>query len=187
MLKKILLVLAMLLAVFLAIVATRPADFRYERSIVIAAPPASIFEHVDDLERWQAWSPWEQLDPQMQRTYTESKRGVGASYTWSGNSDVGKGTMTIVESVANERIAMQLDFIEPMAAKNRVDFTFAPTGGTTTVTWAMSGSNNFVAKAFDLLFDIESMVGKDFDKGLTALKDVVEKNSSEAQPGASGG
>jgi len=175
MLKKILVVLAAFLVAFLVVVATRAPDFRYERSIVIAAPPAAIFEHVDDLERWQAWSPWDKLDPAMQRTYTESKRGVGASYTWEGNSDVGKGSMTIVESVADERIAMQLEFIEPMAAKNRVDFTFAPSGDATTVTWVMSGTNNFVAKAFDLLLDFETMVGKDFEKGLASLKELVEK------------
>lgn len=175
MLKKIFAVLAALLVAFLVVVATRAPDFRYERSISIAAPPAAIFEHVDDLERWQAWSPWEKLDPAMQRTYSETTRGVGATYTWEGNSDVGKGAMTIVESSADERIAMQLEFMEPMAASNQVVFTFVPSGDATTVTWVMSGSNNFVAKAFDLLFDIESMVGKDFEKGLASLKELVEK------------
>jgi uncharacterized protein YndB with AHSA1/START domain len=174
MLKKIVLVLVALLAMFLVVVYTRPADFRYERSIVIDAPPTAIFENVDDLARWTRWSPWEKLDPAMQRTYSATTRGSGATYTWQGNSDVGKGTMTIVESLPNERIAMLLEFKEPMAATNQVQFTFTPNGESTTVVWAMSGRNNFLARAFDLVLDLESMVTKDFDKGLAQLKAVVE-------------
>lgn len=175
MLKKILLVLAALVVILIAVVYTRPADFRYERSIVIAAPPAAIFEHVDDLTRWQNWSPWEKLDPQMQRTFSATPRGAGATYAWKGNSDVGEGVMTIVDSNPSERIAMLLEFKEPMAATNQVEFRFTPNGDTTTVVWAMSGRNNFVARAFDLVMSIESMISKDFDKGLASLKDLVEK------------
>jgi hypothetical protein len=118
MLKKILLILGALVLALVLAAATRPDDFRMERSIVINAPAEKIFPLVNDLGQWGAWSPWEKKDLAMKRKLSTPSAGVGASYDWQGNSYVGTGRMLITESTAPQKLVIQLDFIEPFAARN---------------------------------------------------------------------
>src|SRR4051812_32249665 len=110
---KILLTLAVLLAVFLVIVALQPADFRISRSATIGAPAAVVFGHVNNLHQWEAWSPWARLDPNAKSTFAGPDSGVGAVMGWEGNKDVGQGTMTITESRPVELVGLRLDFLKP--------------------------------------------------------------------------
>lgn len=174
MLPTILTILAILVILFLAFVATRPSDFRIVRSITMASPPAEAFGRVNDLHRWESWSPWAKLDPQMKVTYEGPPQGVGASHAWLGNKKVGQGRMTILESEADRRIVLKLEFIKPFTATNTTEFTFEPKGSQTLVTWAMTGRNNFVMKAFGLFMNMDKMIGRDFEKGLAAIKAEVE-------------
>lgn len=174
MLKKILIGVAAVLLLFVIVVATRPADFRVERSITIAAPPAVVFGQVNDFHAWAAWSPWEKLDPGMKRTYTGPPSGTGATYEWQGNDDVGEGRMTIEKSTPPSTVGIKLEFIKPFAATNVTTFTFAEQGPGTKVTWAMEGTNNFFAKAFGLFMDMDKLVGADFERGLASMKAISE-------------
>ncbi|MBN8550845.1 MAG: SRPBCC family protein [Deltaproteobacteria bacterium] len=175
MLKKIVGLLALLILVFCVVAAMQPDDFRYSRSTVISSPPAPIFEIVNTQSKWEAWSPWAKIDPQMQKTLSGPAAGVGSKYTWSGNSEVGEGSSTIVESVPNERIAMKLEFVRPFSGVNDVYFTLEPQGNETKVTWTMAGKNTFLSKAVGLLMNCEKMLGEQFDTGLAQLKALVEK------------
>ncbi|MEO6034544.1 MAG: SRPBCC family protein [Verrucomicrobiota bacterium] len=174
MLKKILVGAVLLIAVLLIVVATRPADFQITRSITMAASPSAAFAQVNDFHHWEAWSPWAKLDPAMKQTYEGAPAGKGAIYTWIGNKEVGEGRMTITESRTNELVGINLEFLKPFAAVNTTEFTFAPEGNQTKVTWSMSGKNNFMAKAFTLFMNMDKMVGRDFEKGLAQLKSHVE-------------
>jgi hypothetical protein len=174
--KWLALSLAGVVALLAAVVATRPAAFRIERSISIAAPAPAIQVHVLDLKAWRAWSPWEQVDPDMARSYEGAAAGVGARYDWRGNSDIGSGRMTITEATP-EKVAIRLEFLEPMAATNVATFAFAPEGAGTRVTWAMDGTNGFMGKAVSLLLDMDQMIGAQFETGLAALKTVAEKGA----------
>ena len=174
MILKIALALLGILAVLAAVIALRPADFRYTRSAIIAAPPSAIFPHVNDLHQWEAWSPWAKLDPAMKMTYDGPPSGVGASYAWSGNNEVGEGRSTITESRANEMLRLKLEFVRPFAGVNDVEFSFKPEGAQTVVTWSMWGKNNFMSKAVGLVMDCEKMCGGMFEQGLASLKAVVE-------------
>jgi uncharacterized protein YndB with AHSA1/START domain len=180
MFKKILLAFAALLAVFLVVVAFQPAAYRVVRTATISAPPAAVFAHVNDLRRWQAWSPWEKLDPAMKRTFAGAASGAGASYGWEGNSDVGTGRMTITESRPAELVRIKLEFIKPMAGMSMTDFTFKPQGNQTAVSWEMTGENNFIAKAICLFMDMEKMLGGQFEQGLAALKAVAETGKASS-------
>jgi hypothetical protein len=177
MLKKILLALALLVAVFVIVVALRPADFRVTRSATIAAPAAVIFGQVNDLHKWEAWSPWAKIDPAMKQTYEGTPAGTGAIYSWVGNSEVGEGRMTITESRPEELVRIKLEFLKPFATVNTTEFHFKPEGKQTTVTWSMAGTNNFMAKAFCLFMNMDKMVGGDFEKGLAQMKSVAETAS----------
>lgn len=175
MFKKVALSLSVVLALFFVYVALQPSQFRIERTATIAAPPEIVFEQVNVMANRRAWYPWDGLDPDMQRTYGDIPAGVGATYAWKGNDDVGSGQQTIVESVPNRKVVDDLDFVEPFPAKNTSLFEFAPEGDGTRVTWAMEGTSNFVMKAFGIFFDMDAAVGKDFEKGLASLNAVSQE------------
>ena len=174
MLINILIVLAVIIVVFIIVVALRPSAFRITRSMTIMAPAAAVFANVQDFHGWEAWSPWAKLDPAATLTFSGSAKGVGASYAWSGNNKVGEGRMTITEAKASDLIRIKLDFTRPMKANNIAEFTFAPQGEGTLVTWSMSGTNGFIGKAFCLFMNMDKMVGGDFEKGLAQMKVVTE-------------
>jgi hypothetical protein len=183
MIKKILLwttgVIAVLVIGFVAVVAMQPSDFVITRSAAMAAPASEVFDQVNDFRRWQAWSPWEKLDPALKRSYAGPSAGEGATYSWVGNDEVGEGNMTITESRPSELIRIKLQFIKPFAATNTTEFKFEPEGERTTVTWSMSGKHNFMGKAFCLFRDMDAMVGGSFEEGLADLKKIVEAESKE--------
>jgi hypothetical protein len=160
-------------------VSQQPAKFRIERSTVIEAPASAVFGLVDDFHRWPAWSPWAKLDPAM--TMKIEGAGVGSTYEWSGNRKVGAGRMTIVESQANRRVGLELQFLRPMKATNQGEFKFEPTGQSTRVTWSTSGSNDFMGKLFAFFVDMDKMVGGDFERGLAALKGLAEQNKVQSK------
>jgi uncharacterized protein YndB with AHSA1/START domain len=174
MLKKILIVLVLIIIVFVIVVATRPANFRVTRSNNIAAPAEVVFAQVNDFHKWDAWSPWAKLDPAMKQTHEGAPAGTGAIYSWAGNKEVGEGRMTITESRPNELIRIKLEFLKPFAAVNATEFTFTPGGNQTAITWSMTGTNNFMAKAFCMFMNMDKMVGGDFEKGLAQMKSIAE-------------
>lgn len=174
MLKKISLAFAVLLAVILIYAATRPDSFRVERGAVIEAPPEEIFAHLEDLRQWAAWSPWERKDPAMKRTHSGAARGTGAVYAWDGNDDVGQGSMEIIETDPPSRLVIRLDFIKPFEAHNIVEFALRPEGGSTNVVWSIHGPSPYVSKLMGLFFDMDAMIGKDFEDGLARLKTLAE-------------
>ena len=173
MIKKILISLASVIVIFLMVVALRPADFRVERSATIAATPAALFKQVNDHRKFAVWNPFMKLDPNVKNTYSGPDAGVGAVCSWEGNSDIGAGSCTIIESKPGELVRCRMDWKRPMEGTATVDFTFKPAGGKTVVTWAMYGKNNFMGKVMSLFMDCDKMCGPQFDKGLADLGKVA--------------
>ena len=179
MFKKIIIGIVAILVVaiggILALAATKPDSFRVQRTATINASPDKIFPLINDLSGWGAWSPYEKRDPNMKRTFGQITAGKGAVYAWDGNGDVGKGRMEIKESSAPSRVAIQLDFVEPFEGHNTAEFTLAPKGQSTDVTWAMYGPAPFISKIMQVIFNFDTMIGKDFEEGLANLKSLAEK------------
>jgi hypothetical protein len=175
---RVLRVLSILIAALvvgvLATAAFEPDVFRLQRSTTIAAAPAKVHAFVDDFKRWTLWSPFEHKDPTMRRRYGERTAGPGATYAWEGDGEAGAGAMTMVASTPS-RIAIALDFAKPMASRADVAFTFVPQGDATVVTWSMEAPNSYVSKLLHVFFDVEKLVGEDFDRGLASLKAIAEK------------
>jgi uncharacterized protein YndB with AHSA1/START domain len=174
MLKITVIALAVIVVVFVVIVALQPAEFRVVRSTTISAPPQAVFAQVNDFHKWEAWNPWGKIDPAMKQTYEGVPAGVGAIYAWTGNNEVGEGRMTITESRPSDLVRVKLEFFKPFAATNTAEFTFKPEGNQTAVTWSMFGQNNFMAKAIHLFMNMDKMIGGQFEKGLASMKSVVE-------------
>ncbi len=175
MVKKILLAIVGLVVAFCAVAALQPTQYKVIRSAVISAPQADVFNLVNDFHKWAVWSPWEKLDPAMQKTYSGPDSGVGASYAWVGNSDVGEGRMTITVSQPSDNITIRLEFLKPFESNTVTQFLFKAVGNQTAVDWTMTGENNFVAKAFGLVMGgMDKMIGPDFEKGLAQMKAAAE-------------
>lgn len=175
MVKIIAVIVVVLIAALLIFAATKPDTFRVQRSASIKAPPEKIFALINDLHSWGSWSPWEKMDPAMKRTHSGAATGKGAVYEWEGNNKVGKGRMEITETSPPSRVTIKLDFIKPFEAHNIAEFTLDATGDSTNVTWAMHGPLPYIAKVMHVVFNMDSMVGKNFETGLTNLKTIAEK------------
>lgn len=169
-------------ALFFGYVSTRPDTFRVQRSAVIEASPEQIFPFIEDFRKFTTWSPYEKLDPGMARTFSGARRGKGAVYEWQGKRKAGRGRMEIAHTSPPSMAVVRLDFIKPFETQNIVEFTLQREGSGTRVTWAMRGANPYIAKLIQLIFDMDRMVGSDFEAGLATLKTVVEGQAGEAVP-----
>lgn len=173
--KKIISGLAVLIAILAVVISMQPEDFSVERSAIIAAPASTIFTQVNDMRNWEAWSPWANLDPNATESFEGPSEGDGSVMRWSGNHEVGEGSLTITESRPDALVRFQLDFIKPFKSTSTSQFTFTPHNGGTLVTWRMHGKNNFLAKAMSLVMDCEKMMGDYFEKGLAQLQTITER------------
>jgi uncharacterized protein YndB with AHSA1/START domain len=173
--KKIILAIVVLVAAILLYATTRPDSFRLERSVTINASPEKVFALVNDFHNWQAWSPWEKLDPAMKRTFSGPPSGKGTVYEWAGDSKVGEGRMEIMQSLSPSPVIIKLDFLKPFEGHNTTEFTQAPEGGGTKVTWIMYGPSPYMSKLMTVFVSMDKMVGGDFETGLANLKAAAEK------------
>lgn len=175
MIKQPLIVVVVILLTVGGTAATRPDTFRVERSLTINAPPERVFPLVNDFHNYRVWSPLEQLDPQMQREITGPTSGRGATYAWNGTSKVGAARMEIVESTPSSRVVTTLDVTKPLAVSHRVEFTLQERGDSTRVTWLMLGQSTFPSKLVPVFYTMDDLLGRDFEKGLAAMKAAAEK------------
>ena len=157
-------------------VATRPAAFRIARTIAVAAPADVVFALIGELRAWPAWNPFERNDPTAVQRYEGAPAGVGSAVHYVGKK-AGEGRMTIVEVVPSQRVVVRAEFIKPFAAINRIELAIAPADRGVTVTWAMSGTNGFFAKAFAATGIMEKIVGAEFEQGLARIKALAESTS----------
>ena len=173
MLKTTLLVIAALIAIVLLYATTRPDSFRVARSASIKAPPERLHALINDMHAFNTWNPYARKDPTMKGSYTGPTSGKGAAYAWESDK-VGTGSLEIIDTAAPSSVAMKLEFIKPFEAHNTAAFTIQPEAGATRVTWAMQGPVPYLAKLMHLFFNMDQMVGKDFEDGLANLKTLAE-------------
>ena len=148
-------------------------DFAVSRRTTVIADPARVHGLINSFHEWTAWSPWEDLDPKLERDYTGPDRGVGARYAWSGNRKAGQGSMEITSSTP-DAIGLRLAFLKPFRSSNVVTFSLVPAVDGTEVTWLMTGEQRGLMGLFGKVVPMDRLIGKDFEKGLTRLKAVAE-------------
>jgi uncharacterized protein YndB with AHSA1/START domain len=149
--------------------------YTVERSATIAAAPERVYEQIADLHKWTAWSPWEDVDPNLQRTYSGAQAGKGAVYAWSGNRKAGQGRMEITEATTPSRVVIDLLFEKPFKSRSDTVFSIQPDGEGSRVTWAMSGKSTLMTKVMGIFTSMDKLIGPDFEKGLARLRTVAEK------------
>jgi len=168
-------VLVVVIAIILILAAIKPNTFSVQRATIVKAPPEKIFVIINDFHQWGTWSPYENKDPAMKRSYSGAASGKGAVYAWEGNKNVGSGRMEILDASAPSKIVIKLDFFTPFEGHNTAEFTMLPHGDATNVTWLMHGPLPFMGKIMHVFINIDRMVGKDFEIGLFNLKRLTEK------------
>jgi hypothetical protein len=168
-------VLAIAIAIVLILAATKPDTFSVQRATAVRAPPETIFSLINDFHRWGTWSPYENKDPAMKRSYSGADSGKGAVYGWEGNKNVGSGRMEILDASAPSKIVIKLDFFTPFEGHNTAEFTMLPQGDATSVTGLMHGPAPFMSKVMQVFMNMDNMIGKDFEMGLANLKRLTEK------------
>lgn len=170
----ILLVIVTIVAVILGLAATKPDSFRYDRSLVMKAPPEKIHPYLNNFKLGNEWSPWIKKDPNIKLKYEGPESGIGAVQEWDGNKDIGSGRLEIVEDTPLN-VKIKLDFYSPMKAKNMAEYNLEPQADGTKMTWSMYGPNPFMGKVISVFINCEKMVGREFEKGLADLKTIVER------------
>lgn len=186
--KKVLIGVAVVVVLFLVIVAMQPSSYSVSRSTEIKAPPATVYSYVSDFNNWDEWSPWEDIDPKMQKTITGTPGSVGSKYHWkSENPEAGEGEMTVAAATPEKALDIDLHFMAPFEANSKIDFALAPKDDGTNVTWTMNSSKNFMMKGMMMFMDVEGMIGKDFEKGLSRLKAKAEAGPPAMTASTAGG
>jgi len=176
MFEIIVITIALIIIAILVLATTKPDSFRIERSATIKASAEKIFPLINDFKHWNSWSPWEKIDPQAVISMHGAENGVGAIREWKGNKQLGEGRMEILESSPPDKVVIKIDFIQPMAGHNTIEFTLVPQpDGYTRVTQAMYGPSPFRAKVMGLIFNMDKMVGEKYEQGLANLKAIVER------------
>lgn len=168
-------VLAIAIAAVLVLAATKPNALRVQRAITIKAPADRIFPLINDFHQWVTWSPYENKDPAMKRTYSGAGSGKGAVYDWEGNKNVGSGRMEILDTSAPSKIVIKLDFFKPIEGHNTAEFTMLPQGDVTNLTWVMHGPAVLMTRVMQVFINLDHMIGRDFEVGLANLKQLTEK------------
>ena len=141
-----------------------------EKSIKIDAPAEKVFEIVSDLGKWRPWNPWLVTEPEAEVTVTDG----GKAYSWKGKR-TGEGSMTITHEKAPGEVDLDLVFLTPYKSESKVAFRIAPDGDGCRVSWSMDGSLPFFI--FFLKKMMTALIGMDYDRGLSMLKDYVETGS----------
>ena len=174
MLKKIAIGVVVLVLIVLGLAAMQPDSFRVQRTIAIKAPAERILPLISDFHNWTSWSPWEKLDPAMKRTFSGAPKDLGAIYAWEGDDKVGAGRMEIT-GLAPSKVDIKLDFLKPFEGHNVAEFALHPQADSTRVTWSMDGPSSYMTKLIGVFFNMDKMIGKDFETGLANLKTAAEK------------
>ena len=171
--KKIVIGVAGLVALFVAVGFFLPRTAHVERATTIEAPAAMVFTVLNGFRQFDRWSPWAGIDPNAKTTHEGPESGVGAKMNWAGNAEVGTGSQEVIESTPDSQIRVRLTFGD-FPGSFEASYTLAPAAAGTRVTWAFDADygSSLVGRYFGLLSD--RMIGPDYEKGLAQLKAFVE-------------
>jgi hypothetical protein len=163
----------------LGMASMEPDRIHLERELVVPGTPADAYAHVADLKAMNEWSPWVGRDPTMKQTYSDTTSGVGSWYEWDGNDDVGRGRMTVLDDVPEQKVVHELAFLHPFEAKAMSLVTIEPQGDDVRVVWAYEQDQDLPSKVFTLFVDMETLLGPDYERGMANLKPLIEQTVAE--------
>jgi len=168
-LKYLLITVLTLTALVFALGFFAKKTYHIERSIEIDAPKSLVFESVSQFKIVDKWSPWNELDPNMTKTYSGTDGQVGASFSWSGNEEVGAGKQTI-QAISPDRVDLLLNISEPFKADFPANFILTGDSLKTKITWTLDPVLPFPVNVWAMFTNVNRAMGKDYERGLGNLK-----------------
>lgn len=172
-LKKAVIGVVIIVAIFLGVGFMLPSEFNVERHIVIDTTPQKVYEQVANLKKWKYWGVWFERDPNMKVTYSGPEMGIGMKSSWVSEQE-GSGEMTIIDLVKDRKVVYNLYFPE-FEMGSTGEITIERLNNQTAVVWRDYGDvgSNPINKYFAAMMD--SMIGPDFEAGLANLKARLER------------
>jgi hypothetical protein len=155
-----------------------PTSYSVKRDVIINRPKEEVFAFVKQLKNQDLYSVWQQMDPNMEKSFSGIDGTIGFTSSWkSKNREVGSGSQTILRLTEGDSMVCQIAFKEPFESINQNYFTTTSEGDTgTRVEWGFKGEFPYPLNLFAVAMDMESMIGKDFQQGLNNMKVILEKN-----------
>lgn len=151
--------------------------YHFEKSIVINAPKEEIWKNISTFSNFEKWDPWSIQDPNIRKSISGTDGTPGATYSWTGNDDVGAGSQTFTEITPYDHININLEFKEPFEKKAAVKYTLLPESNGVKVTWSFDTEFGYPWNAVSSLFmNLDKRMNKDFSTGLANLKKLCESN-----------
>ena len=163
----------LLLLIILVLIATK--SYNVSRSITVNKSLPDVFLYLKFLKNQDNWSPWEEKDPNMNKTFTGKDGEVGFVSAWVGNKEVGEGEQEITGIVENIVVESQLRFLKPFKSTSDAYLKVEEVKEGTKVIWGFSGKNKFPVSIVMLFMNMDKAIGKDFEFGLNKLKGILEK------------
>jgi hypothetical protein len=175
-LKYIGITLGAIIALILIVALFVSNDVKYEKSISIDAPIDSVWLNVGSLSAVDKWSPWNDYDPNMKKSMTGTDGTVGAMASWESDvEEVGKGSQTISKIEAPTLLETDLKFYVPYESEAKGYIKLTPEGSGTKVTWGFQSEMPYPFNVTKLIINMEDMMEKDWNSGLSKLKALCEK------------
>ena len=153
------------------------SEYEVSRRAMTAADPEAVIALVEDFRAWPSWSPWEGIDPDLERVYSGADRGPGAAYAWSGNRKAGAGRMEITDQAA-DRVEVALEFSRPMRSRAAVTFHVTRQGGGAEIVWRMTGPRTVATRALGVIGGMDRLMGPDLERGLAQLARAAEQGAT---------
>lgn len=176
MLKKIILVLAIIVAIPFITALFVKKDYAVTTSLTINKPVEDVYGYVKYLKNQDNFSVWSKMDPKMKKTYLGTDGTEGFVSAWeSDNPDVGVGEQEIKRLVPNQRIDFELRFYTPFESTDQAFMTTQAVGDNQTlVSWGFSGHMAYPSNLLLLVMDFDAMIANDLNQGLANLKTLLE-------------
>ena len=175
--KRILIALAIIIAVPLIAALFINGDYKLEREVIIKKPKQVVFDYVKLIKNQNNFSVWNMKDPNSKMNYTGTDGTVGFISSWESQmKEVGTGEQEILKIEEGSRIDVELRFTKPMTMKdNAYMVTEAIDSTQTKVKWGFYGKSPYPMNIMCLFMDMDKMIGPDLQKGLDNLKGILEK------------
>lgn len=183
MMKKILFGVGIIICLVVVAGFLAPTKFHIEREIVINKPKAEVFNYLKIVKNADKWSPWMMIDPNVMKEYAGTDGTVGFIAAWSGNDEIGEGEQEIMKLVEGERMDSELRFKRPMQSVATTYFITEDSGANQTkVKWGFDSESSFPFNLLCLIMNMQNTMEKEFDKGLTNLKVMMETEPPPPSP-----
>jgi len=169
-------IVAAIVALFIVLAAFAPKKYNVNRQIVIQKSRPDVYQYLKMMKNQDHWSPWMKLDPNMKQNFTGEDGTLGFTSHWDSNhKQVGSGEQEILKLEENRRVESALRFLKPWKSESTGYFDMQDAGdGATKVTWGFYGTHKVPLNVMMLFISMDKAVGKDFEEGLTDLKNVLE-------------